>query len=413
MKILIVTPYYPPDLGPSAPLIGMLAEDAAQQGEQVTIIAAVPHYPSGSVAPAYRKKWLYTEKKRGLMIYRVWVPGGSRSNLLHRLLTFLVFQLLATLIGIRQQYDVLMLTNPAIETGLPYFFLGWLRRKPCLLCVWDMYPEVMQRMGIVRNKALLEIVRFFEDITLRGAHTLHVFHPNFIHELKAHDIPAEKIVVIPPWIDTTFLRPLPKQNTFSIEFGLAGTFNLLYAGNFGFSQGLEDFLEVAALLQEEEDFRFVLIGDGTQRQAIEERLEKLGLRNIVLLPFQPRERLPEILATADISLISLRSGLLDGSIPSKTFPLLASGRPILAAVDPGCGIWSLMEISGAGMCVSPVDKRRIAEKIIQLKSDSELRDQLGRKAREFAVANYDRLSACKAFLDTMENMRTRGRIDGY
>ncbi len=397
MRILVVTPYYAPDLGPSAPLLTMLGEDLAAMGHQVTVIAAVPHFPTGHVHAKYRGRVRQWETHNGVRVCRVWVPSGNRANLRHRLLTFLVFQLLASVVGLEQSYDVVVITNPALETWLPFALLAWLRRKPSVWCVWDVYPELGVRMGVFKNSTVIALVGALEDFCLRRASAIQVLHEGFIADLQPHAVPRHKMVVVPPWLDTEFIRPLPRRNSFSVEHGLADGFTVLYAGNLGLSQGLDNVLLAAQRLDSRSDVQFVFVGEGACREQLVAQAGQLNLTSVRFIPFQPRERLPEVLASADVSLVSLRRGIGDGSLPSKTFPILASGRPILAAVDQGSGIWNLIQQSAAGVCVLPSDPEALSEAIARLVAEPDLRQQLGRQGRDYAVRHHSRQAAAKAF----------------
>jgi colanic acid biosynthesis glycosyl transferase WcaI len=382
LKILIVSPCYPPDLGPSAPLLGLLAESLVSLGNQVTVLAAVPHYPSGVVLSKYRHwPWAW-ETCNGVNICRVWIPSGNRANLLHRSLTFLVYQVLATLAGLRLDYEVAFIANPAIETVLPFVVLGLLRRKATVYAVWDVYPEVGIRIGLFRNRAIIQFVKWLEDICLCGAQRIQVLGEGLLADLSSHNIKIEDVAVILPWLDTKFLRPLPYKNDFSIAYELEDKFVVLYAGNFGPAQGLELILEAARLLSNYSEILFLFVGDGVEKDQLVAQAS--GLRNVRFLPLQPRECLPDVLASSSVSLVTLKSGMSFSSLPSKTFSILASGRPVVACVDTHSDIWNLIESSKAGRCVLPDRPNELANVILTLKNDPLLCEQMGINGRTWA-----------------------------
>jgi colanic acid biosynthesis glycosyl transferase WcaI len=407
MKILMVTPYYTPDLGPSAPLVAMLCEDWVKMGHQVTVLAAVPHFPSGHVPTEYRKRMWQKTTLNGVNVYRVWIPDGDRSKLSHRLLTFIIFQMLATFIGLGLPYDTLAISNPAIETGLPFFFLSWLRRKPTLLFVWDIYPDVGIHLGIFRNPAIIAFIKTTEDFCLLHSEAVHVLSESFVDVLVERGVEREKLIVLPPWLDTDFIQPLPHKNSFSVEFDLARFFVILYAGNLGMSQGLDQILLAAKALTAQTDILFTFVGDGANRQSLIDQVESMQLENVRFIPFQARERLPEVLASADIALVSLQSGLETDSLPSKTFPILASGRPIIAVVDQGSTTAKLVEAAQAGKCVPPAEPDSLVGAILFLKSTPEIRSSFGKNAREYALRNHSRFSIARQFDGVLERMRKK------
>ncbi len=346
MKILIVSPCYPPDLGPSAPMLRMLAESLVSSGNQVVVLAAVPHFPTGVVPSEYRHRIWTWEHSNGVRIGRAWIPSGNRANLVHRSLTFLIYQILVALMGLRLDYDVAFIANPAIETGLPFVTLGRMRRKPAVFGVWDVYPEVGVRMGLFRHKAVIRLVAYLEDICLHSAQRIQVLGDGFLTDLKAHQVNQEIVTVIPPWLDTNFIQPMPRKNPFSCEHGLDEKFVVLYAGNLGPSQGLEVVLDAARLLVTEPDILFVFVGDGTGTGIT----APAGIRNeqCVISALPAAECLPNVLASADISLVVLKQGIGSSSLPSKLFSIFASARPALACVDEGSDAWKLIERSESG-----------------------------------------------------------------
>lgn len=386
MRILIVSPCYPPDLGPSAPMFAMLAESLVSTGNQVTVLAAVPHFPNGSVPLEYRQRFWTWEHPNGVRVGRAWIPSGNRANLVHRSLTFFIYQVLVTWVGWSLEYDVAFIVNPAIETGLPLIFLGWMRRKPVVLGVWDVYPEVGVRMGLFRNRALIRLVAVLEDICLHAANSIQVLGEGFLTDLAYHRIKSEKVIVIPPWLDTELIQPVSRQNSFSQEQGLDDRFVVLYSGNLGPAQGLDLILEVARKLVSEPEILFLFVGDGAGKEQLVNQASEIN--NVRFLPLQPRERLPEVLASADVSLVVLKRGMGSSSLPSKTFSILSSGRPVLACVDKGSDTWNIVQRSQSGLCSLPENPTALAQAILALKNDPCRRVQMGLNGRAWVEKHH-------------------------
>ncbi len=185
------------------------------------------------------------------------------------------------------------------------------------------------------------------------------------------------------WVDTELIRPIPRVNPFAVGQQLADSFVALYAGNLGLSQGLDNVLAASEQVASEKDIRFLLVGDGAGREAAKRRLS-----NIEFLPFLPWQRLPEVLATANVSLVQLRNGIANDSLPPKIWSILASGRPILAAVDEGSEAWKLVTRAEAGLCVPPENPSELARAILTLKSDPSLCERLGQNGRRW-VERYN------------------------
>lgn len=397
MNILIVTPHYPPDGGPSSPLFAMLAEELVRIGHQVTVIAAVPHYPTGRVPREFRGFQTKRSTEKGVEILRVPVPSLNRGNLSLRLLQFFCFQIGMTWAGLRRKFDVLLTSNPALQVGLPFLVLGSLRRKPAVFSVHDVYPDAGIELGVFRSPAVIALVTLLEKACLRRADKVRILSDSFAAPMKRMGVPDEKRELIYDWVDTDLIRPLSKENDFAREHGLAEKFVLLYAGNIGLSQGLELVLTAAERLAPHEDVRFVFVGEGASRDNLITEAKRRRLKNVSFFPFQPREHLPEVLATADVSLVVLKKGIGFRSLPSKSYSILASGRPIVASVDEGSDSWKLIERCGGGICVPPEDPDRLTEAILRLKSDPVLRRELGAQGREYAERHHSPQAAAALF----------------
>lgn len=404
MHLLVITPFYAPDLGPSAPLVTMLCEDLVAMGYQVTALVAVPHFPDGQVATEYRGHLWQWEQRQGVQVCRVWVPSGRRANLGHRLIVFFTYQVLATLIGAGLRYDATLVTNPAVETLLPFAVLAWARRKPAVFCVWDLYPEVGVQLGIFRKPWLINLVAWMEDFCLHRAAAVHLITDSFTHNIQKRGVLRDKIFVIQPWIDTQFFLTGKRHNDFSQKYELDAHFVVMHAGNMGFSQDLENVLRTAKVLSDYSSIQFVMVGDGPCREPLIELKKQLGLTNVHFLPFQPRKDLPDVLATADISLVSLLSGVENGSLPSKTFPILASGRPILAIVDQDSDLCRLITHYGAGHCVPPGEPEILASLILDLFSNSEKAKDMGINGRVCAEKYHSRGIAASTFKSVFQEI---------
>jgi len=397
MRILVVTLLYMPDGGPSAPLYGMLCEELAQRGHQVSVIAAVPHYLSGTVPSQFRGKWIQPSYEHGVRVIRIRVPSVQRTDLKKRAVQFIGFQLGAMLAGLRQDYDVLLISNPALEVWLPFILLSVLRCKPAVFSVHDVYPDVGVSLGIFRSKLIVSVVGYLERFCLDRSSKVRILSESFIKPLRSLGVTDDKMELVYDWVDTDLIKPLPKDNNFAREHQLVNHFVVLYAGNIGLSQGLEQVLAVAELLQDQEEIKFVLVGDGAGRAPLMTEASRLNLGNVRFLPFQPRNRLPEVLATADVSLVTLKKGVGAASLPSKSFSILASGRPILASVDEGSDTWNLVKRSQAGICVPPEDPGAIARAILELKNDERLRNNFGKKGRDYALQYHSPQAAAVKF----------------
>jgi glycosyltransferase involved in cell wall biosynthesis len=178
-----------------------------------------------------------------------------------------------------------------------------------------------------------------------------------------------KVTVIHNWADCHGVAPGPRDNPFARQQGLVDRFVVLHAGNIGLSQNLEIVLHAAEQLREQPDVVFVFVGDGAKKKDLQEIAVRRDLRNVMFLPFQPRELMDQSYATADVSLVSLKRGLAGVIVPSKVYNVLASGRPCIAAVEQDCEVADIIHRHDCGFVVGPGDASALRARILELAAD--------------------------------------------
>jgi colanic acid biosynthesis glycosyl transferase WcaI len=203
-------------------------------------------------------------------------------------------------------------------------------------------------------------------------------------------IPEVKITVQPVWADPDFIQPSTKINSFRERNGLNNKFVFLYAGNIGNTSSLEGILYTAEKLIENKDIRFVLVGEGTKKDEIVEKIQRLSLKNVILLPFQERETLPEMMAAADVGLVTVNETTAAYSLPSKVFNIMASARPILSIAPPTSELAHLVSTKNIGMNIAPNDHDNLLKAIFHLYENPEICNILGRNGRKALIDEYSR-----------------------
>lgn len=401
MRILFIGTMYEPDLGPGAPLFTMLSRGLVELGHHVTVLTAVPHYPTGRVQKEYRSKWAWRSVENGVHVVRVGLPSVNRAKLVQRFFQFLCFQLGTALSGLNQKYDVVLAGNSFLTVWLPFALLGVLKNKPIVYSVQDVYPDVGIKLGIFRNKLVIQAAAGFERYCLINSAVVQIISDSFRPSLRALGVSDDKMALVYNWVDTDLIRPTSRNNSFAREHDLVDRFVVLYAGNIGLSQDLGKVLDAAGQLENHEEILFLFIGDGAGRKPLMADAKKRKLKNVQFLPFQPRERLPEVLGCADISLVILRQGIGTDSVPSKTLSILASGRPIVVSADQGSDLCNLVKSADAGLCVPPGSSVDLVRAILELKGNKHLRERMGRNGRIWAEEHHSPQMAAKKFEDLL------------
>jgi colanic acid biosynthesis glycosyl transferase WcaI len=211
--------------------------------------------------------------------------------------------------------------------------------------------------------------------------------------------------VIPNFVDTEWIRPADRDNAYRREYGLEGKRVVMYAGNVGFSQSLELLLDAAAALAHEDDVMFVINGGGAARADLERRAR--GMTNVRFIDMQPKDRLPEVLAAADIHVVPLKRGLARSSVPSKLYSILAAGRPVVASVDAGTEVARTIEAAGAGIAVGPDDAEALTKALAWLLDDDDRRIDQGLAGRRFVETWASPAAIGRAYEDLFLELAAR------
>ena len=390
MRILIYSYNYHPEPIGIAPLMTELAEGLVKRGHQVRVVTAMPNYPERKIYQDYRGKFYLTEYKNGVKIQRSYVWIRPQPNLLDRVMldaSFVVTSFMPALFGWRP--DVILSTSPSLPVCLPTTLLGWLHRCPVILNLQDILPDAAVHVGLLKNKSLIRIFSILEKFAYRSADKISVIADGFVDNLVSKNVAPDKIVQIPNWVDVNFIRPMPKENNaFRAEHNLVNKFVVLYSGNIALTQGLETVVKAAAKLRDIQDIAFVIVGEASGLQRLQEECNQCGADNVLLLPFQPRERLPEMLAAADVGLVVQKKNVISFNMPSKIQVLLASGSAIIASVpDSGTAARAIRQ-SGGGVLVPPEKPSDLADAVLELYKHPEKVKTLGYNSRKYAVEQY-------------------------
>lgn len=383
MRILLLTLYFTPDIGANAVVMTELAEALAELGHDVRVVTAFPHYARNQIEPEFRGRLFQRAGHKGIRVTRSYLYVSSdKQRVLARLFSYLSFNVLSVVAGLSAgRCDVILAPSPPLTIGLSAWAISRLTRAPFIYNVQDIYPDVAIRLGVLTNPRLIRLFQRLERFVYRKAKAVSVLSEGFRSNLLAKGVPPEKLHVIPNFIGVDFVRPLPKDNSFSRKHGLGDRFVAMYAGNVGLSQGLETLLDAARLLADLPELCILIVGNGAAKPGLEERARELGLSNTCFLPFQPREDVPEMYAAADVGLVVLKHGIATDSVPSKAYTILASGRPIVAAVDRECETQRLLEGAACGVAVPPEDPQALANALRRLYHDRSAGQAMGDSGR--------------------------------
>lgn len=393
MRVLILHMRFHPDLTGTGPLVTDLATDLAALGNDITVVTSMPHYGRKDIPSKYRGCLLHRNNFHKVKVWRTFVYVPPNSSGFHRGINYLSYTFMSVVAGVLAgRYDVILCINPPITVGLAGFIVRLARRAPIVFNVQDIWPDCLMIIGQVRNSLLIRTFQYLEKFIYRVSSRITVLSEGMKQNLMSKGVKKNKVVVIPNWTDVDHIRPALKENNFRSAHDLSGRFVVMFAGNLGYNSVLDTVLDAAELLKHDSSIIFVVVGEGNAKAGLVERAELMGLTNVRFLPTQPKETLPEMLGAADVSLVTLNRHLGQLNVPSKTYSIMASTRPVLAAVPENSEIAGLVQEADCGVWVPPEDPKSLAQAIKTLSQQPELLERLGTNGRNYVVSHFDRRS---------------------
>jgi colanic acid biosynthesis glycosyl transferase WcaI len=377
-----------------------IVSELAARGHELHVVTALPWYRNHAIEPGWGGRLWRTEKTEWGSIIRVHpFPGKSKSNLLRRALGFIAF---SYAVGIRSVHadglpfkvDGVLAMSPPLTLGLTGWFTKIIRRAPLVFNIQDVFPDAAIQTGAISNKKIIAAAKWLERMSYRRSDAVVLLsqdlRANIANKIdkKFH----QRLHVIPNFVDTHAITPQDRMTAYRSELGIGDQMVVMYAGNVGFSQSLNLVVDAAAKFP---DIAFVINGDGAARKKLEQDCARLT--NVYFGDYQPIERLSEVLATGDIHVVPLRAGLASVSVPSKSYSILAAGRPMLAAIDPGTEIPNMLQQSGAGVAVEPDNSTAFIEALSQLVSRREQLHEMGARGRTWVETHVSPASVAARY----------------
>ncbi len=398
---------------------GELAFFLAGRGHDVEVVAAPPHYPGWTVKAPY-KPWRYQREAIGAVnVWRCPILAMPNGGGLWRALAPLSFAALAAPFVfariLLRRPDVVVCVEPTLFSAPAALLAGKLVGATTVLHVQDLEIDAAFGVSHLRGDRLRGLAERLERALLRAFDRTVTISHKMREALVARGAPPASALVVRNWVDLNAIFPLPadRPNRFRRELGLVGKFVALYAGHIGAKQALHVVLEAARLCRDRQDLHFVVAGEGPKKAALMERFAELP--NVSFLPLQPDDRFNELLALADLHLLPQDKGVADLVLPSKLGGMLASGRPILAMVEPATELALVLE--DAALLTPTGDFAAFAEGVKRAAA-SDLRDLVARGGDLAALLSADRLlpafehalvASRKALADGLEDALVKRR----
>ena len=397
IKILLYCINFAPELVGIGKYAGEMTQWLNNEGHIIRVITGHPYYPQWKIE-ANNKNFSYkVEYLMGARVYRcpLWVPSNPTG--FRRLVHMFVFAISSIPAVIRQltyRPDIFMVIEPPFCI-LPFaVFISKLFRWSLWLHIQDLEIDAAFDIGIIRNKLFYNLLLAVERMCIRRCIRISTISKAMATRINSKGVNRSKIIYFPNWVDTTQIYPLTKKSSLRIEMNLSDNeIIVLYSGNIGEKQGLDDIIEAAKLLSENSNIKFIFCGRGAAYGRL--RRMSYNLDNVMWIPLKPIDRLNDLLNLADIHLIPQKDKVSDLVMPSKLTGIFSSGRVAIATAPIESELARTVE--GRGIVVPPSNPVLLAQEILRLSNNITIRLILGAKARQYAIRVLEKQNILETF----------------
>jgi hypothetical protein len=407
VRTLIVTHYFPPEIGAPQARLSELARTWARDGDRVTVLTGMPNHPTGVLPPEYRRAARRQEHRDGYRVLRTWLYATPNEGVARKTLGHLSFMASSVLLGgwASGRADTVVVSSPTFFSIGAAWLLARLKRARFVVEIRDLWPAIFVELGVLTNRRVIRLLERLELAAYAAADQVVVVSDGFRDNLISRGVPPGKVHTIRNGVDLARFDPARTADPeLRARLGARpGDCLVLYVGTHGISQGLTAVADAAALLRGQ-PVHVAFVGDGADKRRLEQRVAALGLDNVILAPGVPSDQIPALLAAADVCLVPLREvPLFSTFIPSKIFEYLAAGKAVVGSVTGEAA--QILAEAGA-LVVPPEDSAALAGAIAELAADPRRRRVMGRAGREHVQRCYDRTALAREYRKILDRAGT-------
>ena len=368
MRILIYGINYYPELTGIGKYTGEMASWFVQQGHDVSVFTAMPYYPEWKIHSSYKGKLWYKEIIDGVKVYRCpfYVPKtvNSKKRIIHEFsfLSSSIFRWITVLF--KKKYDLVITVAPPFHIGIFPYFYSRLRKTIIVNHIQDLQIDAAKDLNMLSNQKALDLMLKLEKFLFMRSDFVSTLTQGMKERILKKGIDENKIIMLPNWVDIDFIRPLSRKQSLREQFNIPTDDTvILYSGNMGKKQGLDLIINVAELYKCRFDIHFIMVGAGSEKDSLEKKAIDKGLLNMKFYPLQPYEKLPALLATADIHLVLQRKDASDLVMPSKLTGILAAGGCAIVTAVAGTSLYEDIRNHNMGILCDPESEEALKDAI--------------------------------------------------
>lgn len=404
MKILILTQYFPPEVGAPQNRLFELAVRLQQKGTEITVLTAMPNYPKMEIHEGYSGKWHTYEIMSDLKVHRSWIYVSKKKSIGIRLMNYFSFVFSSLFIGLFKlgRYDFILCESPPLFLGITAYLLKKFKGSKLIFNVSDLWPESAEKLGLVTNKFFLNISTKLEEFLYRNSELITGQTQGIVKNISSR-FPDKRVYWLPNGVNLSYYNLESVHTNWREENGFApDDFILLYAGIIGHAQGLEVILKAAEILSMQPKIKFVLQGSGPEKNMLLELQQRLRLKNVFFFEAVGKDKMPQVVKAIDVAVIPLKKlDLFLGAIPSKIFENLAMKKPILLGVE-GEAKDLFIDKGNCGLAFEPENFKDLAQRTLELYYSREKITELGENGYKYVEQFFTRDKIANAFWDEIK-----------
>lgn len=410
MKLIILTQYFPPEVGAPQNRLYELALRLKSKGINITVLTAMPNYPQMVVHKEYKGKCYLYEEIQGLKVHRSWIYVSKSKSIIPRLLNYFSFVFSSLFFGLFKikKHDILLVESPPLFLGITAYLLSRAKKAKMIFNVSDLWPESAEKLEIINNKTMLSMATKLEEFCYRKSALITGQTQGIVSNIKTR-FPNKNVYWLKNGVDIKFYdvnKSSKEENAWRKANGYSDNdFILFYGGIIGHAQGLDIILNAAKSLEDKANIKFVMLGSGPEKQRLLALKENLGLKNLEFYDAVPKAKMQEIIIDINATIVPLkRLDLFKGAIPSKIFENLALKKPIILGLE-GEAKELFIDEGNCGLAFEPENTEDLIKQILILYNNPELSKQLGENGLKYASQNFNRDKISEELYEELKKLK--------
>ena len=399
MKILILTQYFPPETGAPQNRLFELALKMKDLGAEVSILTGFPNYPKYKVFEDYKGRWYQHEVLAELSVHRSYIFAAPGKSMAKRLLNYASFTLSALWAGLFkiEKPDLIICESPPLFLGWTAVWLKRFHGARLVFNVSDLWPESAQKLGLVKNKQLLRLSTWLEEWIYQNADLISGQTQGIVANIQQR-CPEKPLYWLKNGVDTIEFsgritgRNWRHENEFSEQDLI-----FYFGGLIGYAQGLDCILLAAQHLQDLPNVKFVILGEGPEKERLRQLKTQLKLENVHFYPGVTKSEMADVIQSIDVGIVPLKKlDLFLGAIPSKIFEILCLKKPLLLGIE-GEAKTLFIEEGKAGWAFEPEDHLALAQQVRKIVASPKILVEKGENGYRYVREHFDRNNIAQAF----------------